>query len=80
MKRFGLVLISSVAALVLAGCPAEETGETDPPNPPPPTDPAQLEPPAAGEGFQFESEEFEVASGSEVQDCYFFKVSELAKK
>jgi len=42
-------------------------------------DPAQLDPPASGEGFQFASDEFEVPQGTESQDCYFFKVSELAQ-
>src|SRR5262245_23144105 len=42
-------------------------------------DPAQLDPPKSGEGFQISIPEFEVAQGAEVQDCYFFKVSELAQ-
>jgi hypothetical protein len=45
-----------------------------------PTDPSLLTPPAAGKGFQFETEETDVAAGVEEQDCYFFKVSDLATK
>ena len=77
MKRLALVLLSSFTTLFLAGCPSET--ETQQP-PPPDEDPAHLDAPPEGQGFQFESEEFAVESGAEVQDCYFFKVSELAKK
>lgn len=59
---------------VLTGCPGEPfEGE------PEVTDPGQLKAPLKGEGFQFRTELFSVAPGEEVQDCYFFKVSELAK-
>jgi hypothetical protein len=44
-----------------------------------PEDPSKLDAPAAGKGFQFESEDTAVASGVEEQDCYFYKVSDLAK-
>jgi hypothetical protein len=43
-------------------------------------DPAQLDPPASGQGFQFATEEFAVPQGTEEQDCYFFKISDLAKQ
>jgi hypothetical protein len=42
-------------------------------------DPAHLDPPPAGQGFQFGTPDFSVPSGTEEQDCYFFKVSDLAK-
>ncbi len=45
-----------------------------------PDDPSKLDPPAAGKGFQFESEATAIPAGVEEQDCYFFKVSDLAKK
>lgn len=43
-------------------------------------DSAHLDPPAQGEGFQIATPEFEVPQGTEVQDCYFFKVSDLAQQ
>ncbi len=39
-----------------------------------------LEAPPAGEGFQFRTQLFSVAPGEEVQDCYFYKISDLAKQ
>ena len=65
-------LVISLAALV-AGCGPEPSG---PPGPAP--DPSELAAPPAGEGFQMQTEDISVAPGNEVQDCYFFKVSELA--
>jgi hypothetical protein len=71
------LLAAALAALpmiaVLTGCPAEFEGEQ------PVTDPSQLKAPLKGEGFQFKTELFSVAPGEEIQDCYFYKVSELAK-
>src|SRR4051812_42760985 len=77
--RLAALTLSSLffAALVIAGCDPESTT----PDPDPPvTDPAKLDPPAAGKGFQFETEDIEVAAGVEEQDCYFYKVSELAQQ
>lgn len=45
---------------------------------PAPGDPAQLDPPPAGQGFQITTGEISVAPGAEVQNCYFFKVRDLA--
>jgi hypothetical protein len=45
----------------------------------PPSDPSQLLPPAAGQGFQLKTDQFSVPAGTEEQDCYFFKVSDLLK-
>ena len=71
------LLAVSAAALsmiaVLAGCPGPQ--EEDPAI----DDPSQLQPPAQGQGFQFRTELFSVGPGEEIQDCYFYKVSELAK-
>lgn len=47
--------------------------------PAPITDPAQLGAPLQGQGFQMRTELFSVAPGEEVQDCYFFKVRDMAK-
>lgn len=68
MKRFlglgGVVL----GALMMAGCPE------DPPTQPPGTD---LDPPPAGQGVQFGTGLESVNPGDEVQNCFFFKVSDL---
>jgi hypothetical protein len=78
--RIAALTLSSLftAALVVAGCGSDSTPIPDPD--PKPTDPAKLDPPAQGKGFQFETEDIEVAAGVEEQDCYFYKVSELAKQ
>jgi len=44
----------------------------------PPQDPSYLDPVPRGQGFQFATEKVSVPPGTESQDCYFFKVSELA--
>jgi hypothetical protein len=44
-----------------------------------PADPDKLAAPAAGEGFQFKTGDFSIPAGVEEQDCYFFRVSDLAK-
>mgnify|MGYP001287878174 FL=1 len=62
-----------VALLTLAGCP----GDPDTRVPP---DPSTLQAPLKGQGFQFRTPLFQVAAGEEVQDCYFFKVGDLAKQ
>jgi hypothetical protein len=43
------------------------------------TDPDKLAAPASGEGFQFKTELFPVGPGEEIQDCYFYKVRDLAR-
>ncbi len=65
------VALVAMSAAALTGCDGDE--------PITPVDPSTLAPPPQGEGFQMETEEFQVAAGEEVQDCYFFKVSDLAK-
>jgi hypothetical protein len=42
-------------------------------------DPSTLQAPPHGQGFQFRTSVFQVNPGEEVQDCYFFKVRDLAK-
>ncbi|MFS8065601.1 MAG: hypothetical protein ACMG6S_04435, partial [Byssovorax sp.] len=76
--RIAALTLSSLflGALIVAGCGPDSPTPPDPP----PSDPAKLDPPASGKGFQFETEDIEVPAGVEEQDCYFFKVSELAKK
>jgi hypothetical protein len=44
-----------------------------------PTDASNLDAPPSGQGFQIETPEISVASGDEIQNCYFYKVSDLAK-
>ncbi|MEZ4302259.1 MAG: hypothetical protein R3B70_45445 [Polyangiaceae bacterium] len=73
MKLSSLLFTSLSAAvmLTLAGCPE--------PTPEPPPDGSELDPPPAGEGVQLETPEFSVEPGDEVQNCYFFRVSDLTK-
>jgi len=51
-----------------------------PPDPvvPLPTDPDQLAAPPSGKGFQFKTNAVSVPAGTEEQDCYFFRVRDLA--
>src|SRR3954447_18662779 len=44
-----------------------------------PADQAELAAPPSGRGLQFGSEDIQVPCGTETQDCYFFKVSDLAR-
>jgi hypothetical protein len=62
-----------LALITLAGCPAEPDTQA-------PATPSTLKAPAQGQGFQFRTPLFQVNPGEEVQDCYFFKVSDLAKQ
>lgn len=84
LRRFAVTSLPFVAALALTGCPPPEsetttTTTTDTTTTTVPADPASLDAPPSGEGFQIDIPEFEVAQGEEVQNCYFFKVSDLAK-
>jgi hypothetical protein len=45
----------------------------------PPTDPATLPLPSNAQGVQLKTEAFAVGAGQEVQNCYFFLVSDLTK-
>lgn len=63
-----------LAVALAAGC-----SSSDSPTDAPLTDPTQLDAPAKGQGFQMKTELFQVEPGDEVQDCYFFKVRDLAR-
>jgi hypothetical protein len=65
-----LLALGSMIAVACASTPDRPT--------PQPTDPSLLAPPPSGKGFQLVTEDVVVAPGTEQQDCYFFKVSELA--
>lgn len=72
------LFVSTVLALPLAlsfACSSDPKGD----DPVVVTDPAALAAPAQGQGFQFKTELFQVNAGEEMQSCYFFKVSDLAK-
>lgn len=69
--RLAVVLASSL--VVLAAC------SSDPAVAPTPADPSSLSAPLAGQGFQMRTPLFEVPAGQELQDCYFFRVGDLAK-
>lgn len=63
--------ISTLApVLLLVGCGGDPTLPSE--------SPAQLDPPPMGEGFQLKTGTFEVPAGTEKQDCYFFRVRDLA--
>src|SRR5689334_8323374 len=68
--RLGSLLLALPLAL---GCSDEGIKPVETPE----DDPAQLDPPPAGQGFQISTEDTVVASGEEVQDCYFYRVSDL---
>ena len=76
MNRF---LVAALVALPVAvACsPSNPDNEVKPE--PPVTDPALLSAPKAGEGFQIHTNLFAVEAGKEVQNCYFYKVSDVAK-
>lgn len=73
MATRGLTFFSMIVVGVGLSACADDTLD-----PVPPVDEAQLEPPASGQGFQMQTEDIAVPQGAEEQDCYFFKVSELA--
>ena len=74
MNRLLASLVASpVALFALAGCPADPDTQLPP-------DPSTLQAPLEGQGFQFRTPLFQVNAGEEVQDCYFFKIRDLAKQ
>ena len=73
--RLGQLLLLPFVALAASGCSDDPVA---PPGDVEPADPAQLAPPPAGQGFQIVTEEIEVAPGDEVQDCYFYRIRDLA--
>lgn len=76
MNRFLIALLAAVPVVfVAAGC-----SSSDSPTPTPTTDdPSQLGEPLKGQGFQIRTALFPVDAGQEIQNCYFYKVSDLAK-
>lgn len=72
MKRLAILSTLIGSLTLIAGCPDEP-----PVNPIPDED---LEAPPAGKGVQFGTGAQPVAAGDEVQNCYFFKVSDLLEK
>jgi hypothetical protein len=76
--RAGLLAITTLAAVNVAlagGC----TNHVPPPEQTAVTDPAKLTAPANGDGVQMKTDAFKVPAGTELQSCYFFKVSDLAQ-
>ncbi len=59
----------SLAALLMGGCSSDGADNT--------ADPAALTAPPAGQGVQLKTGAFAVDPNTEVQNCYFFKVSDL---
>ncbi len=73
---FSCVMATSFAA----GCSSTPVDTTDSGVAPTPAqDPSKLPAPAKGQGFQFKTEAFAVAPGIEQQDCYFYRVRDLAR-
>jgi len=70
----GLVSMA-VAAGVVGACSSGTGGSAAPVVAP--TDPADLAPPPNGAGVQLKTPAFEVPADTEIQSCYFFKVSDL---
>lgn len=84
MSRFLVSSIASVpfiAAFALAlGVNACDNDPIPDPVEPEVNDPAKLSAPLTGKGFQFGTVLFPVDPNTEVQNCYFFKISDLAAK
>lgn len=79
MNRFLAALLTAVPlaiGLTAGGCSSDDTSKKEDA---PITDPTKLSAPLAGQGFQFRTELFSVGPGEEVQDCYFYKVRDLAR-
>ncbi len=84
MKQRDVVV--ALALLALAACsssslpasPVADAGPTDAASlDAGPTDPGSLQPPPASGGVQMKTDAFDVPAGDEIQNCYFFKVSDL---
>lgn len=72
MSRLVAAAFALTTLALVAGCPASPEPE--------PASPTDIEAPAQGKGFQLRTELFTVNPGEEIQDCYFFRVSDLAAK
>jgi hypothetical protein len=76
LTRSGFALFVAVAVVAVfstGGCSGGQGTST----PPVVTDPSQLTAPPAGQGVQLKTDAFHVPPGTELQACYFFKVSDL---
>jgi hypothetical protein len=79
MNLLSATRVFSLSLLLAAGFVACEI----PDNPEPSSnadDPDELAPPPAGKGVQLKTDAFDVPANTEVQRCYFFKVSDLEAK
>lgn len=75
MNRLASLLVAlPLAIATLVGCPGDPDKPEQTSN-----NPQALAKPPAGQGFQMRTSLFTVNPGEEVQDCYFFKVRDLAK-
>jgi hypothetical protein len=73
MPRFLAVVLATLTSVGLVSACSHHS---DPPAGP--VDPATLGAPPSGQGFQMKTLAFNVPAGNEEQDCYFFKVKDLA--
>jgi hypothetical protein len=67
-------VLSLAAAVALVGAACSSPSVT---GPGPVSDPAALQPPPGGQGVQMKTEPFAVPANTELQSCYFYKVSDL---
>lgn len=72
MNRFLSSLIAAPLVVATLVCCSSSDDKTPEPTP------GTLAAPLRGQGFRFGTPAFDVGPGQEVQDCYFFKVSDLA--
>jgi hypothetical protein len=72
------LLTRSLTLLLPLACLWCSSSTQPPPKTTLPTDPDQLAAPPVAQGFQFKTNDVTVPPGTEEQDCYFFKVSDLA--
>jgi len=63
------VSLAVMSLAVSVGC-----GPHNKSNPPPAPEEAHLDPPAAGQGWQWHPAEFDVAPGTDQQNCYFYQI------
>ena len=70
-RHLGSILALAAAVAVVMGACSSEPGE--------PTDPGTLAAPPQGQGVQMKTPAFDVDADTEVQNCYFFRVSDLEK-
>lgn len=78
MRALTAIMLSVGLVVLAPACGPDSNGGTGGQTTTTSTDPAHLDPPPTTQGFQFGTPEFEVPAGTEEQDCYFFKISDLA--